>query len=78
MSVVPTGKMPVLQLSGEGGKKVRCRAGIIGQEPEYLSGSPHSVAVALLATPKRGEGGCATPTRPAETRLQQTSSQKEE
>jgi hypothetical protein len=36
--------------SGEGGKKVRCRRGIISQEPEYLSGSPHSaVAVALIA-----------------------------
>ena len=28
--------------SGEGGKKVRCRTGIISQEPEYLSGPPHS------------------------------------
>src|SRR5262249_47018076 len=27
---------------GEGGKKVRCRTGIISQEPEYLSGPPHS------------------------------------
>gem|GEM_PF-3272374 len=78
MSAVPTGKMPVLQLSGEGGKKVRCRTGILSQEPEYLSGPPHSVAVALLATPKRGEGGCATQTRLRETRLQRTSSQKEE
>src|SRR6266550_3584244 len=42
-------------VSGEGGKKVRCRTGIISQEPEYLSGPPHSVAVALLATTKRGE-----------------------
>jgi hypothetical protein len=41
------------------------------QEPEYLSGPPHSVAVALLATTKRGEGGCATPARLTEMRLQQ-------
>jgi len=38
------------QKSGEGGKKVRCRAGIISQEPEYLSGPPHSaVAVVRVA-----------------------------
>jgi len=40
---------------------VRCRTGIISQEPEYLSGPPHSVAVAL----------CATPARLTKTRLQQ-------
>ncbi len=56
----PLGQSPK-HLGGEGGKKVRCRTGIISQEPEYLSGSPHSVAVAL----------CATPARLTETRLQQ-------
>ena len=40
---------------------MRCRTGIISQEPEYLSGPPHSVAVAL----------CVTPARLTETRLQQ-------
>jgi len=40
---------------------VRCHKGIISQEPEYLSGPPHSVAVAL----------CETPARLIETRLQQ-------
>ena len=40
---------------------MRCRTGIISQEPEYLSGPPHSVAVAL----------CATPVRLTETQLQQ-------
>src|SRR5437660_994965 len=32
---------------GEGGKKVRCRTGIIGQEPEYLSDPPHSAVAAI-------------------------------
>jgi hypothetical protein len=57
MSVVPTGKMPVPQLSGEGGEKVRCRTGTLSQEPEYLSGPPHSVAVALLATERVAKAG---------------------
>src|ERR1043166_4203605 len=38
-----------MHFRGEGGKKVRCPTGIISQEPEYLSGPPHSVAVALCA-----------------------------
>src|SRR4029077_16638814 len=62
MSAGRTGKMPISGVAGgEGGKKVRCRTGIISQEPEYLSGPPHSVAVAL----------CATPARLTKTRLQQ-------
>ena len=53
---------PIVEnLGGEGGKKERCRTGILSQEPEYLSGSPHSVAVAL----------CATRARLTEARLQQ-------
>src|SRR5437764_10569655 len=40
-------------VNGEGGKKVRCHTGIISQEPEYLSGPPHSVAVGLCPTPVR-------------------------
>src|SRR5207249_1786694 len=44
---------------GEGGKKVRCRIGIIGQEPEYLSDPPHSVvAVALIAASGINDPGC--------------------
>ena len=47
---------------------MRCRTGIISQEPEYLSGPPHSVAVAL----------CATPARLTKTRLQQKLLRKKE
>ena len=56
----PLGQSPK-SFGGEGGKKVRCRTGVISQEPEYLSGPPHSVAVAL----------CAARARLTETRLQQ-------
>ena len=50
---------------------MRCRTGIISQEPEYLSDPPHSVAVALSARRSKAEGGCATPVFLIETRLQQ-------
>jgi hypothetical protein len=58
---LPIGPIPENDFGGEGGNEVRFRTGIISQEPEYLSGPPHSVAVAL----------CATPARLTETRLQQ-------
>src|SRR5947207_6282532 len=38
---------------GEGGKKVRCRTGVISQEPEYLSGPPHSCCRAAVSAARR-------------------------
>src|SRR6266487_4307142 len=65
----PLGQSPK-NFGGEGGNKVRCRTGIISQEPEYLSGPPHSaVAVALCATSNASQGRSTT---------EKTSSQKEE
>src|SRR5438034_6204428 len=69
----PLGQFPK-KFGSEGGKKVRCRTGIISQEPEYLSGPPHSCC----------RGGCvsrpAFATANAATRAtrEKTSSQKEE
>src|SRR5947207_5375475 len=40
---------------GEGGKKVRCRTGIIGQEPEYLSDPPHSAVAPICDRGRRDQ-----------------------
>jgi hypothetical protein len=42
----PLGQSPK-NFEGEGGKKVGCRTGIRSQEPEYLSGPPHSAVAAI-------------------------------
>src|SRR5207237_4453363 len=41
------------KFGGEGGKKVRCRTGVISQEPEYLSGPPHSCCRAAVSAARR-------------------------
>src|SRR5213078_2618030 len=42
----PLGQSPK-SFGDEGGKKVRCGTGIRSQEPEYLSGPPHSAVAAI-------------------------------
>src|SRR5437588_4415730 len=50
----PLGQSPK-NFGGEGGKKVRCRIGILSQEPEYLSDPPHSFAAANEKTSSQKE-----------------------
>src|SRR5690349_18580027 len=40
---LPIWANPRRHFGGEGGNEVRCRTGMISQEPEYLSGPPHSL-----------------------------------
>jgi hypothetical protein len=57
----PLGQSPK-NFEGEGGKKVGCRTGIRSQEPEYLSGPPHSAKPKKLLRKKKNESWAMRPT----------------